>query len=357
MLLAEHLCWLAAPGHWSHEVIYQLFDRVGSDLSIQFPTGSRLLSVTLDRNRLAALQPSRDRLWVPLVGPVGAHVLRIQWIYDEGEELLEQLRLDTLTVEGVTDAPTMWTLYVPPGFIVQPGTTDVTAATAVSRDLRRAGADLELSRLLAESGLLGTNRSYADQLQDVQRSFYRFCLLADQRFVKAEPPTVQINELRERNAQLAQVHGFQEIRARAEQLALAPPSEATLQSSGSTGETGSGAWRWRQGTTTYWTAAGGSHAPFLTLLRPDVLQVREAITRSGVVLMMLLLVFSLGFVPGAMTLARSLWPEQLILAGMLGAALAGWSGLWLLLVCAGAGARLLSVSRRLVHRARLAAVP
>ena len=317
-------------GHrWAHQATYWLYNETGADLSMELPAGARLLDLAVDGVDATPSQPIQGRAAdIPLSGLKGARRVRLSWVFAEGENL-DRPNLTRPRLAGVTDGPALWTVHVPHGYTISqpdgatPGTPS--AATATDHDLRRAETQLELSGLLAESIRFSADPTLAAQLLAAQKQYYKNCWRAARRPSTSEGTQAGLKQLEERNRQLATNLGFEKVRARAEKeashVAFTSPGEAAAAVPAREPNHLPGLqcdFLPDRGLPVYWTGTAAAAAPRLVLTAPQLRQKEQAAAASVVWLALLLAVWALSFVPGATTLARRLWPEQLMLLGCLG---------------------------------------
>jgi hypothetical protein len=299
------------------------------------------------------LQPSADRLWLPLTGGSGLRQVRLLWTYADGEESLDRPRLERPQLEGVEAPSALWTVYIPTGYQVLPSDSQMRRLSAAGRDLRRAAARLALSRLLATSRRLeGTAR---EQLIQVQQQFYRLCRYADHELDLARgdlPDTGPqgqalsewLQELRRQNVELAQAHQFDDLRAQAEKLA--PPFESDAAAGSEPASVSPGPLLPTPGLATYWHSEAGT-TPALMLTGAQERQSQWAWSMSVILVLVLAFVWGVSFFPGVQRWLQELWPEQMLVLGFLSWELLDFGLLALTLLALGLGARIVLVLRRL----------
>lgn len=204
---------------WLHAATFLLFQEAAADLPVALPAGASVMSVQLDgKEAQEALRAGR--LTLPTDGLPRVRTVRLEWRWDEEPTEIPRLGRPRL---GSEEHATLLTVDTPPGLRVESPSGEPPLAAA-EIELQRAEAQLELSLLLANyarSRGAGASRA-EDQLASAQARFYRHCRRA-QGGAADSPP--RIHELKTRNRELAQKHGF-EATQRAAELRSAGPGEA-----------------------------------------------------------------------------------------------------------------------------------
>jgi hypothetical protein len=180
-----------------------------------------------------------------------------------------------------------------------------------------------------------------------QEHFYRACHIA--RYQSAAIPALenQRKELLSRNRQLAQAHGFESLRAQAEQQVSDHPAvPGPAQDRGRA----RGELLPQPGTATYWLTALPSSVPPLTLVDLHAQQTRRAAFESWLLAGALLGGWFLSFFAGAMACIKLFWPEQIAGLGLVVGSFFGLNWLSIFLVVVGLSGRLLMLSGWLMHR-------
>jgi hypothetical protein len=250
----------------------------------------------------------------------------------------------------------------------------MTPSGPAALDLARAEAQYRLSASLAE----GPAQSAALAL--AQRRFYQFCRYAEADRLLTGNATGAANlrgqgfdewlqELKEKNGQLAREHSFEEVRARAEReaseaapLALEPAAAGELPELAGVGMAPGprGDPLPERGTPLRWQTGPEGESPRLLLTANSEQQAKRAVGTSFLLAVMLVLVWALAHFPEMVAWIRAFWPEQIALLGCLGWQTYGPALPLLFLIVLGVVARLLFMGRRLLaflHRPRPASSP
>jgi hypothetical protein len=336
--------------HWIHQATFWLFHDGGTTLKFLLPPRIRVLSVVVDGVGVPPLQTEPEQLHLTLSGYAGARKVRLRWSYEEGAETLERPRLAAPRLEGLDTVPAVWTVHLPVGYRLE-SSENATGATAAELDRQRAGVQLQLSAVLAGAQRAGSDESLQAQWVTAQERFYRYCRFAAHRTDAAASSNVAVQDLRQRNLQLAQSHGLEALRAQAEREAFLPPSPPTAgsETDGASEAMGIPARRddrlpqW--GTPTYWQAGAGGAVPDLKLELIAAPRRLPALAASSVLVILLGGVWMASFFPRVVAAVRRTWPEQLVLLGCLGIALLGPAWVFVALVALGLAGRLLAVAR------------
>jgi hypothetical protein len=336
VLLADQEAAVVDSLHWEYQSRYWINPGLGNDLTIQLPNGATILEVANERDAASAfsapgpqnemaispLPLAAGRWWVPLEGRSG-QILRLRWIYPGADQPIGQPRLESPTLKGLPDFPTLWTVHVPPGFAIARSPVLSQEVTAAAKFLHAAESQLQLSLWLSKQGLGADRREVSNQLRTAQERFYRYCGLAEHwlanvtRQQAPSPSDAVLHEIRDRNRKQATAQGFEKIRQGAEEAARRNPlglggfnenEPASFLAATLTD----------QGTPTYWFATSGGPAPRLHLTTQW--QRRFAIATRATILVMV--VFLAGIiiycVPKTRTLVRTFGPELIVLLGCLG---------------------------------------
>lgn len=145
VFLTEHALAVVNARQWTHEVTYRLYHQDGAALGVTLPEGAMTRIVAIDGKMVPLSQPGAERLWLPLPGAAGSRTVRVGWSFAEGRETLGTPSLECPRLDGLAGGPTVWTLYVPPGFELGLAHAGRTVSTgAASLDLWRAAAQLRL---------------------------------------------------------------------------------------------------------------------------------------------------------------------------------------------------------------------
>jgi hypothetical protein len=328
--------------HWEYAGRYWISRP--NDLTIRLATGAKLLEATLDGVELSPLPLAAGRWWMPLARDRAAQFLRLRWTYEDAQRPLDQPILESPRLEGLPDFATIWTVHVPPGFIVARPQASAQKITAAADLLHAAEAQLQLSLLLAQQGLGRDRLEISSQLRAAQERFYRYCRVAEHWQALTKTSNAVVQEIRERNRKQANARGFEKIRQAAEEEARRNPlglggckENETLPLFASS--------LTDQGTPTYWFVTAGAPAPRLHLATHWRWKT-EIATRATIVAMVILLaVMVASGIPKARNLVRALVPEIIILLGCLGWWWAGPDWSLLGLITLGLGSRLFLLIR------------
>ncbi|MBL8797835.1 MAG: hypothetical protein JNM56_28315 [Planctomycetia bacterium] len=354
VFLTERAAVVADGQRWQHQAVYWLWHEAGSDLNLSLPAGAALLGVAIDGVGVPPLQPSTDRLWLPLPGGAGIRKVLLTWNYPPGQEDLEQPNLAGPKLESVGVGPTIWTVALPVGF--QSGrrwsggrapAESVRVASSAGLELARADAQLRMLRWLADQARDTGDFSTAGQALAAQDRFERFCRRADYQ-VQAPVAAADagprgqsliswLQELREQDAELTKSQTYQALRAEPRLPAApgAPPSGIPWQAS-----------PLEQGRPLCWQAAGDA-VPLFRLLPDSATRNRQAVSLSVLLIVLLFAAWVLG-----RSFKSAAWPEQVGLLGAIGLVLFGGGWAWLLLLLPGVwlGYRLQQLARWLHAR-------
>jgi hypothetical protein len=344
VLLCERSAAVLDRQRWTHQADYLLHQEMGTDLTILLPNLARLQSVRLDGAEVTPLQPEPTRLWLTLPGGAGAHRLQLRWLFEDGTESIRRPNLAGLKFEGLADPPTVWTVYLPPGFAITSVAEQEQPSRPAEHDLRRAEAQHQLSALLVERIQEGGPALRKLQLQAAQDEFYRLVRLVKHRWGPTAAQEAARQDLKARNQQLAQARGFEPIRAQAEHRAVdsatisAPgPAEIDFRSCGKP---------------ICWSMPPSSKAPRLSLITQEELHARWARIGSFLVGFLVILCGILSCFPEMVTRFQLLWPEQLVVVSSLSWVVFGLRWGALILVLVGVSARMLVVGAWIVSRWR-----
>jgi hypothetical protein len=204
-------------------------------------------------------------------------------------------------------------------------------------ELYRAAAQLSLSR-----ELLRHQRADEQELATTQDRFARSCWLAElalkggadpMRLAGPQGTTLKawLAALRDENGTLCREHHLEEVRKEAEhhlrQGETDEPAELV------------------QGTPMSWLAEPDGKPPSIRLVPASVRQARQALAFSGQWLIVLLIVGVISLSSVLRTALRWLWPEVILLVGVLGWQVAGAALVVLFLLALGAAGRVLLMVR------------
>lgn len=331
LLLADHEAAIVDGQRWLHQSTFWLYQETGADLVINLPADARLKGLFVDGAAIAQLQPTSQKLWLPLAGMGGAHTIRVRWYADSAVERVDRPLLEAPLLEGVPLGPAQWTVHVPSGYRAL--AREARADGASDQDLRRIDALLQLSTLLAERLRGRVEGPLATQLTEAQESFYRSCRQAELRLAGPESP---LQGYKDRNRLLAKSHSFEDIRARAERQArtFVPPRQTADDKSAERVDLfEDDDLPTEQGTPTYWQAEPRAAAPHLQISSLITQQETRSLEWSVLLLGVLLTAGGISFSSRLLAWSRFFWPEQMLLLGYAAALLwgPGWIALFLML--------------------------
>jgi hypothetical protein len=232
VLLADHTAALADGLHWLHEVVFWVRHGPNTDLNILLPKPGTVVALSVDGADVAPLQPERRRLWLPLPGRGGVRAVRVRWRYEDPADSLSRPLLQTPVIEGASEGPGIWTVFVPADF--EPGSSRTPTlkpgpGRAALVALYRAESQVRISEALTSQA----REAGSGALAAAQERFYANCRQADLALqltgddgAGAAPNGDSLAQwqraLLDENRTLAREHGFEEVRAEAERR-----SEAT----------------------------------------------------------------------------------------------------------------------------------
>jgi hypothetical protein len=370
VLLCDRTSAVVDHRHWLHEAVYWVAQEAPvGHLSVVFPGTVRIVHLSVDGIDLLPVQPGPRGLWLPLSGRSGVRQVRLRWRYDPAEPV-DRPNLTRLQMNGISDSPTLWTIYVPVGWeAMSPrGSTSLGdgAGRIAALDLHRASMEMLLSRALAKSDRDGPQR-----VLDSQRRFLAYCrhaeqalgLGADQSRVGA-PPGQTLSEwlgnLRKDNRAAAREEHFEELLNEAERnnqssdASDVPASDKAVPERPLDEGLGDN-FASEPGLLLSWYSTAG--APQVHLKSSDAVRL-ESGTRWAVRWLVLLgVVWLTAMLPFLSLQARRLWPELLAAVGLWGWYLAGPTVLALFLVLLGAWGRLFLLVQFLRHRMRRRRAP
>ncbi|HXG11796.1 MAG TPA: hypothetical protein VNK04_18720 [Gemmataceae bacterium] len=381
VFLTEQTAAVADGRRWAHQAVYWLVHDANTDLTVRLPDGARIVNVLIDETPVTPLQPSPRLLWLPLPGGAGVRAVRLRWVFDPEAERLDQPRLDRPRLEGVTEGPSLWTVHVPAGYRVSLDPESRSWMTGASKTQPQppqpqpvSGAGLDVARAEAffrlSAHLVGQGRGADRQLAIAQRRFYEYCRYAEQGLASAQALLAaasgpgglaspleelhesnqeaarRLQELFRQNRELAQKHGFEDLRAGAERQArapepagshrplappepagshrpLAPPPPRTMfpVPAGGDGERIAGPRGGtlpERGVPLHWQGDPETPAPRLRLTLAQAGQTRQALAASLLLLVLLVVAWVVAHFPGIFAWVRAFWPEQMALLGCIG---------------------------------------
>jgi hypothetical protein len=356
VFLTEHAAAVADGRRWSHTATYWLYHDAGADLSVVLPPGASVLSVIVDGLSVPPLQPGAERLWLPLAGGAGARVVRLRWAFPEGQEPIEAPFLAGPRLEGVAEGPMFWTVHVPAGYQTvrsaagepQSG-RDMEPSSAAALNLWRAAVQLQVAGRLIERARDDNEPAPGAQLRSVRQRFKRLCRQVE---YELAAPGAAARGTGPNGQPLSA--GLAELRDQFRTLAAANPTELgkgeTLDSAGDTLESSATPLSsfpfalapFERGLPTYWQALSGQSAPRVRLTAAAARDTREAMTRSALLVVLLLAIWIVSHFFRAVA-----WPEQLVLFGCVGTVLFGspLGQLFVLVVATGIIARFALLAR------------
>jgi hypothetical protein len=308
-------------------------------------------------------------------------------VYEAEAERLNRPQLARPRLEGAADGPVIWTLRVPAEY--QANTAgDASPIGGAGIDVRRAEALWRISALLAEQGRDQPAGAEWQQLAAAQRRFYECCRHAAQGLAASAAlmdgdalrrPEIsarlellqesnhdqasQLEELLRQNRELAQAHGFEELRARAERQArpgaeggTAAPAFVLLPApAGAEGErTGGlgGSTLPEVGTPLHWYGEAETAVPHVQLTQAQTGRVRRALAASLLLLVVLLVAWVVAQFPDVLSWVRAFWPEQIALLGCIGWQAVGLNAVVVFLILVGVCSRLIALGQAAVALVR-----
>ena len=344
LFLTENAALVGDGQRWLHQTTWWLHHEAGADLSLLLPEHAQLLGVAIDNVGVPPLQPSADRLWLPLPGGAAVRTVRLSWVYADGMESLAAPILTGPRLEGVADGPAVWVVGVPTGYEAAGyGAEAARPTSAAGLDLARAAAQLRIAQFLLNRD--NGNQALAVQLIAAQDRFERLTRRAEHQ-LPASPADVTgpggqrlpvwLQELRDQDSAVTRAPGFAPARVEASKAGV---DAAQL-------------WQvnrlpWRispleQGRPAYWQAAAALPAPQVHLIPDTAARNRQAVIHSVLLLVLLAASWVLWRYFRAVA-----WPEQLAVLGGVGLLL--FSGPWglpfLLLPALWLGVRLYHLGR------------
>jgi hypothetical protein len=369
LLWAEQAAALLDGKVWTHRAEYLLFTEPGTAASVRLPEGAMVRSVEVNGIPVPPIQQVAGTVWVSLTGQRGLRQLHVTWQFPQAREPIDQPCLEPALLEGLPEVPILWTVHLPPGYEVSRREGGGGPTSASGLDLRRAGAILRLSALLAER-VPGRESASTQALPQAQVTFHRLLASAERRIALDATTTDRgpsgqslaewLRDLREQNRRKSQELGYEKARTRAEKLSAQSPPPSVNESLAPTGDRrsqpGSGAFAQR-GTPTHWEAAPGTTAPRLSLT------VASSTGSQALWMGMLTLWLTTG---GAWWLSRSeasqriaarLWPEHLLALGLLAWVVFSHDRVGMALLGAGLVSRVFLLFRNRWARIQQAAAP
>jgi hypothetical protein len=345
VFLTEQADSIADGQHWVHQTTHWLYHDSAMDLTVLLPDKARILAVALDETEVTPLQPEPNRLWLPLSGSAGSHVLRLKWAYDGEVEPLDRPLVDGPRIEGVPETLALRTLHIPSGYALASAPGDEEPSSAAAHDLRRAEAQYQLSAVLAERFSESGAETFKSQLLIAQELLYRYCWLAELRNRTTKGLETWRKELKDRNRKLAEERGFEAVRAQAERQV-----KDHLQGAGSLTPDPLPLILPQQGTPSYWIAPAGSPSARFVLVGRFEERARERIILSALILLFFLGIWVVSFFPTLVVRIQRFWPEQCFVLAGLAWALLGMNWLSLFVGLMGFAGRLFIAGQGLKNR-------
>lgn len=336
---------------WMHEATYWLRHEAGTDLNLTLPAWAWTAGVTVDGSPVTPLQRERA-LWLPLPGDAGVRQVRLRWTFEPGAERLDRPNLERPRVEGVGDAPVVWTLRTPFGYeatVRSNGSSDLRPADRATVDLWRAAGQLRLSAALAVLG--GVSPQTRDvQLALAQHRFYLYGRRAEYALSTAASPSTALGpkgqslsdwlrDLEEENRELSVALGFEDVRMEAQRQVQSGELEEPVQPLPGESSAFDGPLPLR-GTPLRWVGKGEA-VPSLQWTLIWNRQRDQALFTSVVLVVVLLAIGLLSQWSWAVSWAKAFWPEEAALLGYLGWHLAGPNVLFALLCLMGVSGRII----------------
>ncbi len=359
VLLNEQAAAILDGQQWTHQATYWIYHETGTHVRVQLPAGARLIDVAIAGKETAPLELPPTQLWLPLPGGSGLCDLRLRWVFGPEREPVAMPNLEQPRLLDAANGDTVWTVHVPSGYRILPEAGETATDSAAGQDLRRANAQLLLSGLLSGHAIGKTDDTLGQQLLSAQERFYRYCRYAEYQLdlqgslgagaVNGQRLAAWLQQLHAENKQLARTNRFETIRAQAENRAKLPPAFRKLPSAqddqSNLATITPGGLLAEQGMPSYWRAEGGTLAPRLQLIPVAVQAKQHALGFSGLLIVLLLLAWIVSYFPRVVSTVRSLWPEQLVLLGLLGWQLLELDLVPVFLVLLGICARLIYLGR------------
>jgi hypothetical protein len=339
VLLAEHRLSVPDGTRWLHEAVFWLRHEAPAELRVRWQTAVEVVSTSIDDNQLSVVQTERGRLWLPLSGPAGARVVRVRWRQEDGRESLDHPDMRLPRLEGVETRPVIWTVDVPAGWETGNSARGLGAGAdrRATLELYRAAAQLALTREQVRH-----QRADEQELATAQDRFARSCWLAELALKAGADPRRRaglqglplkewLTQLRSANEALCREHQLEEVRKDAELHLYQEETDETAVPV--------------QGTPMSWLAEPDGKPPRVGLVPASTRQVRQAVAFSGQWLIVLVIVGIVSLSSVLRTALRWLWPELMLLLGVLGWQVAGPSLVVLFLLALGAAGRLVLIVR------------
>ena len=156
VFLIEHAA-SAGGGRWQHQATCWLFVTASTDLQVGLPRGAELRAATVNGDMVMPVPSGEGTWWLPLAGGAGPRCLRLRWTSSTIEDTRRPNLTNPRLVEGAAETEgdagplNVWMIDVPSGYhTIGTGAGPESAAPAIL-DLRRAEAQLQLSRALIQT--------------------------------------------------------------------------------------------------------------------------------------------------------------------------------------------------------------
>jgi hypothetical protein len=368
VLLSDHVATILDGQRWTHQATYWVYHEANTDLSFSLPAGASVLAVAVDGVEVTPLEPSADRLWVPLAGGPGCLRIDVRWQTLSGGESPERPDSACPTLEGAKNGPVLWTVYVPAGF----GVADRENAAgqkahpiaAAERLLVRARAQFRIAALVAPQ-VHGPDAAAANQFLAAEQRFFRLCGSIECEL--AQPASAgnlsdddrqrlsdQLQSLKDENTALSRAPTLENLRDRAQRAEPEPTLEAPeFPTDGTSASDGEGLQLpplRPRGAPQTWEADSSAGLPVIRFVAAAEHRRRQAELWTLLLLAFLGCALVAWRFPAVQRWLHHTWPEQLLLLGL--AAWLAWGIAWpvLLFVPAGIFARAFLLLRALAAR-------
>src|SRR5262249_31984741 len=120
------------------------------------------------------------------LGGPAVHMLRVSWVYPDGEELFDQPNLArpklATEIGDLTDPPRFWVVRIPPGYLQLDRANDTTHSGlvgAIRFQLHPAAAQFRLGNWLVPLVRSSNGTAFLQQLRAAEVSFFWYCRQAD----------------------------------------------------------------------------------------------------------------------------------------------------------------------------------
>ncbi len=286
--IAQAKTWtlLGQPGEWAHVIEWQLLAKESPEISIRLPPGAILAKLMLDDQPTAPILTGDDVIGVSIPETPTCR-LRLFWRYPRGAESLLAPRLETPTLIGIA-APPAQGVFLRPAGLELAGGKSMSAVQSLLADVQAAQA--RLAWLAAEEGANtpAAREVYALGARALRFAEYRQAFGSNaQEVLKARKAWSEIEPPR---GETSPAEARQTLRLRA----LGSPA--------------------------YWSSA--DPAPGIVPERESAVPVIAPIYRESAALILACLVI-LSFLPTGLRWLVATWPEQMVLAALMAAAMGG----------------------------------